>query len=114
VFNPLTDSKQVTSVQANRMAKLAGWASVVNIISWLLTAIPGFLNSPLSWPAVVTIPLSTLVALVAGIRGLVNKGKLDERGAGQCVIGIFVGVVNALVIGLVLVAIYGMANSNFW
>lgn len=96
------------------MAKLAGWASVVNIISWLLTAIPGFLDSPLSWPAIVTILLSTLVALVAGIMGLVNKGKLGERGAGQCVIGIFVGILNALVIGLVIVVIYGMANSNFW
>lgn len=96
------------------MAKLAGWASVVNIISWLLTAIPGFLNSPLSLSAIVTIPLSTLIALVAGIMGLVNKGKLDERGAGQCVIGIFVGGLNALVICLVIVVIYGMANSNFW
>ena len=96
------------------MATLSGWASVVNIVSWLLTAIPGILNSPLSWPAIVTILLSTLIALVAGIRGLVNKGKLDERGAGQCVIGIFVGGINALVICLVIVAIYAMANSNFW
>jgi hypothetical protein len=96
------------------MAKLAGWASVVNIISWLLMAIPGFLQSPLSWSVIVTIPLSTLLALAAGIMGLVRKAKLDQRGAGQCVIGIFVGVVNTLVIGLVLVVIYGMANSNIW
>jgi hypothetical protein len=96
------------------MAKLAGWASVVNIISWLLIAIPGYLNSPLSWSAIVTIPLSTLLALVAGIMGLVSKARLDERGAGQCVIGIFVGVVNAVVICLVIVAIYGLANSNIW
>lgn len=110
----MTDSKQVTPVQVNKMAKLAGWASVANIISWLLIAIPGFLNSLLSWSAIVAIPLSTLIALVAGIMGLMSKGKLEERGAGQCVIGIFVGVVNALVIYLVLVVIYGMANSDFW
>ena len=106
----MTNSKQVTPVQVNKMAKLAGWASVVNIISWLLIAIPGFLDSPLSLSSIVTIPLSALIALMAGIMGLVDKGKLDERGAGQCMIGIFVGVVNALVIGLVLVAIYGLAN----
>jgi hypothetical protein len=94
----------------NKIAKLAGWASVVNIMSWLLIAIPGFLDSPLSLSSIVTIPLSALIALVAGIMGLVGKGKLDERGAGQCVIGIIVGVVNALVIGLVLVGIYGLAN----
>ena len=110
----MTDSKQVIPVQVNKMAKLAGWASVVNIISWLLTAIPGFLNSPLGWSAVVAIPLSGMIALVAGIRGLVSKGKMDERGAGQCVIGIFVGVVNVVLIGLAIMVIYGMANSNFW
>ena len=96
------------------MAKLAGWASVVNIISWLLIAIPAYLNSPLSWSAIVTIPLSAVLALVAGIMGLVSKAKLDERGVGQCVIGIFVGGVNALVICLLIVVIYGLANSNIW
>ncbi|MGZ9235453.1 MAG: hypothetical protein ACXW4E_08010 [Anaerolineales bacterium] len=49
------DSKQITPVQVDKLAKLAGWASVV----------------------------STLIALVAGIMGLVSKVKLDERGAGQ-------------------------------
>ena len=101
-------------VQVNKMAKVAGWASVVNIISWILMAIPRVLSSLLSLPAIVAILLSTLIALVAGIRGLVNKAKLDERGAGQCVIGIFVGGVNALVICLLVVVIYGMANSNLW
>jgi hypothetical protein len=110
----LTDSKQVIPIQVNKVAKLAGWASVVNIISWLLTAIPGFLQSPLSWPAIVIIPLSALLALVTGIVDLVGKANLDQRGAGQCVIGVFVGVVNALVLCLVLVVVYGLANSNFW
>ena len=96
------------------MAKLAGWASVINIISWLVMAIPGFLNSYFGWSAIVTIPLSTIVALVAGIVGLVSKEKMDERGVGQCVIGTFVGAVNVVVIGLIVVVIYGMANSNFW
>lgn len=94
------------------MANLAGWASVVNLISWLLMAIPGFLQSLWSWPVVVAIPLSGLLALVAGIMGLVNKTKLAEKGAGKCVIGILVGVVNVLVVGLVIAVIYGMANSK--
>ena len=94
------------------MAKLAGWASLVNIISWLLMAIPGFLLSPWSTFELVTIPLSALLALVAGIMGLVSKVKMDERGAGQCVIGIFVGILNILLIGLGLVGIYGMVNFS--
>jgi hypothetical protein len=93
------------------MAKLAGWASVVNIVSWLLTAIPGFLLSAWSVFVAVIIPLSAMIALVAGIVGLVRKGKMDKRGVGQCVIGIFVGILNVLVIGLVLMVIYAMANS---
>ena len=73
-------------------------------------AIPGFLLS--SWSAfeLVTIPLSGLIALVAGILGLLSKVKTDERGAGQCVIGIFVGVLNILLIGLGLVGISAMVN----
>ena len=106
----MIDGKQVTPVQVNKIAKLAGWASVVNIISWLLMAIPGFLQS--SWSAfeIVTIPLSALVGLVAGTRGLLSQKKIDERGAGQCVIGIFVGVLNVLLIGLALVGISVMVN----
>lgn len=106
----MTDSKQVTRVQVNKMAKLAGWASLINVISWLLIAIPGLLGS--SWSAfeLVTIPLSGLIALVAGIMGLSSKPKMDERGVGQCVIGIFVGILNVLLIGLVLVGDYGMVN----
>ena len=110
----MTDSKQVTPVQVNNVAKRASWASVVNIISWLLTAIPGLLSSPFGWFVVVAIPLSALIALVAGIMGLVSKMKLEERAVGQYVIAIFVGAANALVICLVIMVIYGMANSNFW
>ena len=93
------------------MAKLAGWASVVNMVSWLLTAIPGFLLSAWSFFVIVTIPLSAMIALVAGIVGLVRKEKMAERGVGQCVIGMFIGILNVLVIGLVLVVIYALANS---
>jgi len=105
----LTDSKQVPP-PVSKMAKLAGWASVVNIISWLLMAIPGFLLS--SWSAfeIVTIPLSGFIALVAGTMGLRGKGKMGERGVGQCVIGIFVGIINALLIVLVLIGISAMVN----
>jgi hypothetical protein len=101
----MTHSKQVVPVTVNKMAKVAGWASVVNIVSWLLAAIPGFLSSPWAAFELVIIPGSALLALAAGIIGLVSKVKINERGAGQCVIGISVGVVNALAIGLVLVVI---------
>ena len=105
----MLDSKQVAPVQVNKIARLAGWASVVNIISWLLVAIPGFLLSPWSF-LVVTIPLSGLVALVAGILGLLRKAKMDERDAGQCVIGIFVGVANIALIVLGLIGMSAMVN----
>jgi hypothetical protein len=101
----MTHSKQVVPVTVNKMAKVAGWASVVNIVSWLLAAIPGFLSSPWSAFELVIIPGSALLALAAGIMGLVSKVKINERSAGQCVIGIAVGVANALAIGLVLVVI---------
>ena len=112
MFNPLIESKQVTSVQVNKIAKLAGWASLVNIICWLLMAIPGFLNSPWSTFEIVIIPLSALIALGAGILGLRSKEKTDEKGAGQCVIGIFVGVLNLLLIVLGLIGISAMVNFS--
>lgn len=40
----------------------------------------------------------------------VGKVKLDEKGAGQCMIGIFVVALNVLLIGLVLVGLYPLAN----
>jgi hypothetical protein len=101
----MTHSKQVVPVTVNKMAKAAGWASGVNIVSWLLVAIPGFLSSPWAAIELVFIPGSALLARAAGIMGLVSKVKISERGAGQCVIGISIGVVNALTIGLVLVVI---------
>ena len=108
----MTDSKQVAPIQMNKIAKLAGWASVVNIISWLLIAIPGFLNSSWSFFELVSIPLSALVALVAGIMGLVSKSKIDGRGVGQCVIGVSVGVFNIVLIVLVIIGIHAMVNFS--
>ena len=109
---PMKDNEQVLPVQVNRMARLAGWASVVNIVSWLLMAIPGFLHSFWSIVEYVTLPLSAMIALAAGIMGLLSKAKTEERGVGQCVIAIFVGIVNVLVIGLVLMLIF--AGGNIW
>ena len=107
---PMIDTEQVTPVQENKMGKIAGWASIVNIISWLLMAIPGFLQS--SWSAfeIVTIPLSALIALGAGSIGLLSKVKMYARGAGQCVIGIFLGVLNVLLISIGLMGISAMVN----
>jgi hypothetical protein len=106
----LTNTKPINPIPPNKMAKLAGWASAVNIVSWLLTAVPGFLSSAWSALELVAIPLSGIIALLAGILGLRSKAKMSDTGAGQCLIGIFVGVVNVILIALVLVGISAMVN----
>jgi hypothetical protein len=109
----MTHSKEVTPLKVNKMAKLALWASIANIIFWLLMAIPGFLVSNWSAFVVVTIPLSAMIALLAGIIGLLKVVKYGT-GVWPSVTGIIEGILNVLLIGILLVVIYGLANSNFW
>ena len=97
-------------MQVNQAARVAGWASLINILAWLLMAIPGFLLSPLSILEVVILPASALAALGAGIFGFLRKEQLDPKGAGQCVAGISIGVLNLLLIGLGLAGISAMVN----
>jgi hypothetical protein len=106
----MTDNRQAAPVPVNKLAILAFRATIVNIVSWLMLAIPGLLHSFLSWPAIVTILLSGIIALATGLLGLLSRVKIEERGVGQCVIGIFVGILNVALIALVLIGIIGMRN----
>jgi hypothetical protein len=109
-LHPMTDhSEQATPVPGTNLAKFAGWASLANIVSWLLLAIPVFLESLLGWLTILTIVLSAVIALAAGILGLV-KGKAEARAVGQCVMGIFVGALNIALIIFMIVVISGMRN----
>ena len=91
------------------MADIALGASIFNIICWLLIAIPNFLLSPWSSFELVTIPLSAMIALVAGIMG---ARRVSVYGAGlwQCLIGIIIGVLNIVLIWASLVGISAMVN----
>jgi hypothetical protein len=103
------DSKFVTQIPTNKMANIALRVSIFNIICWLLIAIPNFLLSPWSSFELVTIPLSAMIALVAGIIGML---RLRVYGAGhwQSLIGITIGVLNIVMIWLSLVGISAMVN----
>lgn len=105
----MTDSNQVTSVQLNKMANVAFWASIVNIVSWLLGAIPGFLLTPWSYILVATVPLGAIIAFVAGIVGI-RRVKIYGSGTWQSVTGIVVGSLNLPLIGIMLLGIYAMVN----
>ena len=103
------DSKIVTQAPKNKMANIALRASIVNLICWLLIAIPNFLLSPWSSFELVTIPLSAMIALVAGIMGMVRVS-IYGIGHWQSLIGISMGVLNIVLIWLSLVGISAMVN----
>lgn len=105
----MTDSDQVTSVQVNKMANVAFWASVVNIVSWLLGAIPGFLLTPLSTVLIVTVPFGAIIAFVAGIVGM-HRVERYGTGTWQSITGIVVGSLNLPLIGIILLGISAMVN----
>src|ERR1051325_7920195 len=60
----------------NKFSELAFRATMINLVSWLLLATPGFLQSIWSISLMVTIPLSTIIALIAGTVGEASLEKL--------------------------------------
>jgi hypothetical protein len=103
------DSKIVDPVQKNNIAKIALEASIFNIVCWLLIAIPGFLLSPWSTFELVTIPLSAIIALAAGIMGLL-KVRVYGTGLWQSAASILVGLLNIWLITISLIGISAMVN----
>ena len=103
------ESKIADPVPKNKMAKIALEASIFNLVCWLLIAIPGFLLSDWSVFELVTIPLSALIAIVAGIMGL-RKVRVYGTGLWQSGVSILVGLLNILLITISLIGISAMVN----
>lgn len=107
-----TESKPTAGSARNRSPDLAFRASIVNLLCWLLIAIPNFLDTAWSLISLLGIPVTTVIALGAGIWGLL-KGKASEREVGRSFFGIIVGGINVILIILSLIGIYGMVNAPF-
>ena len=104
------NSELATRTLPNKMADLAFRASLMNLIGWLPIAIPNVLHSFWSWIFIVAILLSTVVALGAGMWGLL-KGRASERVVGRSLFGVMVGGFNMILIVLTLIAIYALSKT---
>ena len=94
----------------NKFSELAFRATIINLVSWLLLAIPGFLQSIWSISLMVTIPLSTIIAVIAGTIGAYQE-KASGKGAWKSFAGIFVGMLSLIMIVISLIGIYAMVNA---
>lgn len=107
-----TESKLRIPTDPNKIADLAFRASVVNIISWIPLAIPNVLNSFWGSLFLLAILSSTVIALGAGIWGML-KVKPSEKAVGRSLFGVIVGGINMILIILSLIGIYAMVNAPF-
>ena len=103
------DDKLATPVAPNKMATVAWRTAIFNIICWLLFAIPNFINSVWSTFELVAIPLSTILAIVAGIMGM-RQTSIHDTWHWKSLSAIIVGILNIVLIVLSLIGIYAMVN----
>ena len=108
-----TESKPTRASDPNRIADPAFRASIGNIICWIPIAVPNILDSPWSIPFLVAILLSAVIALGAGMWGML-KVQPSEKAVGRSLFGVIIGGINMILIILSIIAIYGLANSGIW
>jgi uncharacterized protein YqgC (DUF456 family) len=75
--------------------------------------VPGALLASWSIILVVSIPLSAVIALVAGRWGLL-KVKAAHTGLWQSLTGVIIGLLNILAIIYLILVIYALRKSGIW